>query len=1036
VDVVRHRSCALLKSLILESDPMQATALQHAAIHYGVLLWHLHLYVTGIVDDERSHDTVPTSAGDRDPYPPSPSTHTSISLPPTPGTPGGLDHMSSTAHDSARPRGGGSDAGGWASSPVALTWQLREGTKDLITLLCIGNDLSYEVMSRALPVGIVCMRCATLSEDERSRIVQPQADLDPAQHNWRDYQAPTRADWASLIASLPSPGGLSLGGADGSPTKGGRGRGTVRDIWFGPKIHGKRSLPPGQSWRAVVDAISQDWVTPELLWNGQTRAELLAGLEREVSKLEYVRSGKGQGLVPWDLRGFEVEYPCYRGQLLVHGYFVELLVDSLRQKVRDGPGTPARIKDPVRLLLHLMDRCVVEESGAWKAMCLRAMRLLIARHPNQLAGLVPIRFVLAEILHTLTWHRGVHGDGHGGIPSPSHYHFSQRGSSFGSPCRPRPPPEGLGLGPGEEGEGDGDEDAGDGADARAEGPTEGDGEFGREGEAGEGEGEGAPVVLGFVHEAEAGDFLLTHPWLRELLLIMLASLEKCWSWRAGVELVREAIRQDGFPILTDLLWYAQSLLINAGVRQPSHVDSTFFNDIQSEVTVECGDEDEDFIHHSVFALILRLLEVMTRYTPAAAHALQQCQAFPRLVALAWPLAGGGATGIERVHADELALSQLVQLLDRCLHLFPDIRPHLASAGVVEYLLAASIGESGQGLMLLDTAGFLRRYHLPFQGAGANSSLLIPYLPPQLVKIFAEERPEIVSRLFNSDALKPDLIWQSQHRQACFRAVKNALQPSLDRFMDHPLDWPLPVEAPATMDAAAVTACYEAIYPDLAARPQVMLLFLEEFLVSTPPTFTRLLPAQEFLCQLLSPISRLVRDRLPRSKYYEDERLPQDGLERAKLLLQVLLHLVTHWPVHGSMWESVAVPAICGLMDWTLSRDASTSATERARSRSATGGSPPPPDAGARAEPEADEESSEVLALRLSILGLICSVFLQVLDPFNKRRAELRSASADSMSHSGSISGSQSQSAGKVGDLAAKAGPETVNNEVSSRLVVR
>jgi hypothetical protein len=39
--VARHRSCVLIKALILDCEPMKAMALQHAAVSYGVLLWQV-----------------------------------------------------------------------------------------------------------------------------------------------------------------------------------------------------------------------------------------------------------------------------------------------------------------------------------------------------------------------------------------------------------------------------------------------------------------------------------------------------------------------------------------------------------------------------------------------------------------------------------------------------------------------------------------------------------------------------------------------------------------------------------------------------------------------------------------------------------------------------------------------------------------------------------------------------------------------------------------------------------------------------------
>lgn len=102
--------------------------------------------------------------------------------------------------------------------------------------------------------------------------------------------------------------------------------------------------------------------------------------------------------VAWDHHGFEVDYPCYRGHLLVNGYFVELLVDALRQQGVRAPQTqqplqqhravvagrrksppplpplyPSEegIKEAARLFFHLLDRVVVEANLTWRVLCLR-----------------------------------------------------------------------------------------------------------------------------------------------------------------------------------------------------------------------------------------------------------------------------------------------------------------------------------------------------------------------------------------------------------------------------------------------------------------------------------------------------------------------------------------------------------------------------------------------------------------------------------------------------------------------------------------
>jgi hypothetical protein len=224
------------------------------------------------------------------------------------------------------------------------------------------------------------------------------------------------------------------------------------------------------------------------VWSSETRHELARGLEVEVAKLDFLRQEQAstasdlqdggdhsyvekpplctQMQTAWDVSGFEVAYPSYAGQLLVDGYFIELLVDALRQQrargrepttapygaaaasaetpsasVNNSPGKRRRaghqgegggaasadvlqrleqdlmlassgpkrpppplpplapsaggVREASRLFFHLQDRAVVEEDPHWRVLCLRAMRLLLARYPREIGTLCPVRFVLA-----------------------------------------------------------------------------------------------------------------------------------------------------------------------------------------------------------------------------------------------------------------------------------------------------------------------------------------------------------------------------------------------------------------------------------------------------------------------------------------------------------------------------------------------------------------------------------------------------------------------------------------------------------------
>ena len=124
---IRYRACLLLKMLLLDLEPVQAVALQYAAINYGVLLWQLHDFVAQVVENEeaamRDSTTAPVSE-----------------LMPEPGCP-------------VSPQAQPSSVGPPETISVPISGP-RAVTRDLIVLICMENDLSYETMTRALPLGM------------------------------------------------------------------------------------------------------------------------------------------------------------------------------------------------------------------------------------------------------------------------------------------------------------------------------------------------------------------------------------------------------------------------------------------------------------------------------------------------------------------------------------------------------------------------------------------------------------------------------------------------------------------------------------------------------------------------------------------------------------------------------------------------------------------------------------------------------------------------------------------------------------------
>jgi len=113
------------------------------------------------------------------------------------------------------------------------------------------------------------------------------------------------------------------------------------------------------------------------------------------------------------------------------------------------------------------------------------------------------------------------------------------------------------------------------------------------------------------------------------------------AWAPLADLVREMMRQGGTSVLMSLYWHAMSLLFrpvsvvqgsgsccmhsspsSPEQQQPHH--HHHHHDDGSEVTVDCPEGEEgfhDFMHYSLFAIVLRLFEAMARYTPAAVQAL-------------------------------------------------------------------------------------------------------------------------------------------------------------------------------------------------------------------------------------------------------------------------------------------------------------------------------------------------------------------------------------------------------------------------------
>lgn len=123
----------------MDSESVQTVALQYAAVNYGLLLWQLRSYVADVVEGEEqamrdSVTAVATMTTTEGQQPPPPQQR--------PPSPSSSSHPTSPGHRLSSPRGWGLST----SSQLAVT-------RDLIVLICMENDLSYETMTRALPLG-------------------------------------------------------------------------------------------------------------------------------------------------------------------------------------------------------------------------------------------------------------------------------------------------------------------------------------------------------------------------------------------------------------------------------------------------------------------------------------------------------------------------------------------------------------------------------------------------------------------------------------------------------------------------------------------------------------------------------------------------------------------------------------------------------------------------------------------------------------------------------------------------------------------
>lgn len=301
--------------------------------------------------------------------------------------------------------------------------------------------------------------------------------------------------------------------------------------------------------------------------------------------------------------------------------------------------------------------------------------------------------------------------------------------------------------------------------------------------------------------------------------------------------------------------------------------------------------------------------------------------------------------------------------DRCLAISPDVRPRLIETGVAPFLLTASLTAQGRGLLLPEAVVFLKRHQ---QGQG---SWLAPFLPAQVVRLLAEEKPERAARLFNGPepVRCPDLIWQPEHRRVCFARALRAVKTAVEGIAVAPDAWPAPARGagPVLLEGGEVEEEEEEDpYADLSAQPQVWGVYLEEFLAAAGPSaFVRPPASHDLLSQLLSSLARLVKACRPAPQrvlsrtvssssgaqqqsstlpyllnlYPHERGLTPHPLDRALLLLRCIRRCVALWPPNSQVWESVGVSGIAATLDWALTFPPAVASADDATDANGGGG---------------------------------------------------------------------------------------------------
>lgn len=284
--------------------------------------------------------------------------------------------------------------------------------------------------------------------------------------------------------------------------------------------------------------------------------------------------------------------------------------------------------------------------------------------------------------------------------------------------------------------------------------------------------------------------ILTDAWVRELVQL-LAEIDRCRHEKVSTELVKDLIGAGGLGVLMDFYWYAQSVLIiqYGNNEPPSEVGEgggrscgdnvSNSSPAQSEVTVEVGEDDN--MEHSIFTILLKILSGMLRRTPTTVQILYDPVLLHRLSMSLYIMSVHGPLC---PFSDEVAFLHLISFLKTALKYAPDLRPLLFDCGLFYYLLCASIGHDGKGIMMIETAHICRDYHM----SEDNASVFQYLLPYQLIKILSHPSAsaEKFREVFNSTTAAPDVIWNKQSRLACLKFLKSHMSQAIDHALNKPL----------------------------------------------------------------------------------------------------------------------------------------------------------------------------------------------------------------------------------------------------------